>query len=305
MKRWLLLLILLVAFPATAADLTIKDGSTATVTLSDGSTINMRFSVASDGTISWFGAMGRDNWFAPAVNGGAPSPKPPVPPVPNGPVISTITLPAAVVGNLYAAPLSASGGSTPYSWTVATGSLPDGLAILPPGGIVGIPTTAGTFSIRLTCTDANGLTASADLSIIVTGTTPPDPPTPVVQTIQVVIVEETGDSTSAMSKLRNSKEIRDYCEKGGHKIFFIDKDYVYTGEGVDPYKRWVAGAGPALPYGFITPVGGGDPGTALDKRMIPTDVAGFLAWIQKYGGPPVAGSARIDGGIFTKKGGRS
>ena len=63
--------------------LTIKNGSSAAVTLSDGSTIAMRFTVAADGAISWIGALGRDQWFSPAVSGGTPGPGPgPVPPGP-------------------------------------------------------------------------------------------------------------------------------------------------------------------------------------------------------------------------------
>jgi hypothetical protein len=118
---------------------------------------------------------------------------------------------------------------------------------------------------------------------------PPVPPTPTPQKLQIVIVEETGDSIHDIAVIRNSSLIRDYCEKAGHKLYWIDKDSLYTGSGTNPYKQWQDAAPKAgLPYGFLTPVAGGNAATAIDKQSIPLDVPGFLAWLQKYGGPAQA-----------------
>ncbi|MEI6209387.1 MAG: putative Ig domain-containing protein [Desulfuromonadales bacterium] len=88
-------------------------------------------------------------------------------------VITTATLPDAVVGVLYSQQLASTGGTPPLTWTVV-GSLPAGLVLDSSSGkISGIPTAASstpvpTFTVK--ATDASGAVAtSANLSIKVTG----------------------------------------------------------------------------------------------------------------------------------------
>ena len=60
--------------------------------------------------------------------------------------ITTTTLPAGQVGVAYNATLAATGGTTPYTWSLMTGSL-DGLTLnAATGAITGMPTTAVTAS---------------------------------------------------------------------------------------------------------------------------------------------------------------
>jgi uncharacterized protein (TIGR03437 family) len=63
--------------------------------------------------------------------------------------------------------LSATGGVTPFTFTVTDGALPAGLALSANGYISGIPTTAGTSTFTVTATDAGGLKGSASLQIVV------------------------------------------------------------------------------------------------------------------------------------------
>jgi Putative Ig domain len=57
--------------------------------------------------------------------------------------IMTTSLPAAQVGVAYTATLVASGGSSPYTWSVAGGALPTGLSLSATTGVIsGTPTTA-------------------------------------------------------------------------------------------------------------------------------------------------------------------
>ena len=49
--------------------------------------------------------------------------------------INTNSVPDAVRGVAYNTPLSASGGTGTYSWTLSSGALPDGLSIVPTGAI--------------------------------------------------------------------------------------------------------------------------------------------------------------------------
>ena len=73
--------------------------------------------------------------------------------------ITTISLPNGVVSVPYSQNLAATGGTTPYTWTLATGSLPAGLTLSSSGAIGGTPTTAGSPSFTVTVKDSGGLTA--------------------------------------------------------------------------------------------------------------------------------------------------
>jgi hypothetical protein len=86
---------------------------------------------------------------------------------PKAPAISIAPAPAnGTVGTAYSQGLSASGGATPYSWSIATGSLPPGLGIdAASGAISGTPTQKGGFPFTVQVTDANGVTASAQFTI--------------------------------------------------------------------------------------------------------------------------------------------
>ena len=90
--------------------------------------------------------------------------------------LTTTTLPAGVVGVSYSQLPMATGGVTPYTWSITTGALPGGLILnTTTGAITGTPTAAGTFSFTLQVRGANGATASRALSITVTSAdhTPP------------------------------------------------------------------------------------------------------------------------------------
>lgn len=71
-------------------------------------------------------------------------------------VISPDTLPDATVEVPYNCQLLTNGGIIPITWTVSTGSLPDGLELDPSGIIVGIPSTPSSAVFVVTATDANG-----------------------------------------------------------------------------------------------------------------------------------------------------
>ena len=67
------------------------------------------------------------------------------------------TLPAPVFGQFYSQTITATGGVTPYTFTVSAGALPSGLTLNATTGVIsGIPTSIGPFSFVITATDANG-----------------------------------------------------------------------------------------------------------------------------------------------------
>jgi hypothetical protein len=89
------------------------------------------------------------------------------------PTISTTSLPGGSVGQSYAAQLSTVGNRV-GTWTVAAGSLPDGLGLNGNTGVIsGTPIDTGTDFFTVRFTQANGLTDTQSLSISVDTTAPP------------------------------------------------------------------------------------------------------------------------------------
>lgn len=88
--------------------------------------------------------------------------------------VSTSSLPGGAIGYPYSAALMASGGFLPYTWTLATGSLPAGLALNGATGVIfGTPITAGTSTFTVTVTGSGGNAAtSGSLSITIAATPP-------------------------------------------------------------------------------------------------------------------------------------
>ena len=81
--------------------------------------------------------------------------------------ITSTTLPAGVVNQAYAASLSASGGTAPYSWSLASGTLPTGLAVNTNGALQGTPTTAATFNFSIRATDSLSQSATQSFSVTI------------------------------------------------------------------------------------------------------------------------------------------
>ena len=79
-------------------------------------------------------------------------------------VITTASVPDAVVNVPYSATLTASGGILPFSWSIISGSLPPGLVLNSANGaITGTPTTAGIFNFTPQVTDSSNPTQNTSL----------------------------------------------------------------------------------------------------------------------------------------------
>jgi hypothetical protein len=74
--------------------------------------------------------------------------------------ITTKALPAARVGRVYKARLTATGGSRPIVWTVKAGALPDGLRLTRDGWLRGTPKAAGRPAATFRATDSAKRTAA-------------------------------------------------------------------------------------------------------------------------------------------------
>jgi len=92
-----------------------------------------------------------------------PAPPSNPPPAPNPVVITTSSLPAGTVGNAYAATLAANGGTSPYKWSLASGTLPAGLALnAATGAITGTPSApANQLSLTFQVSDSSSKTQTA------------------------------------------------------------------------------------------------------------------------------------------------
>jgi len=85
-------------------------------------------------------------------------------------VISSTQLPHGSVGVPYSATVLATGGKTPYTWSVAPGTLPPGLQLdAASGAISGVPSQAGSFPVFLQVTDAFSKSNAASFLSDVTG----------------------------------------------------------------------------------------------------------------------------------------
>ncbi len=75
----------------------------------------------------------------------------------NNLAMTQTTIPLGVQGFPYAAPLTALGGTPPYSWSVSPGysQLPQGLAFSGDGTISGTPTVNGSFGTQVQVTDSS------------------------------------------------------------------------------------------------------------------------------------------------------
>lgn len=76
--------------------------------------------------------------------------------------ITTASLPGGQQQSSYSAALNASGGNTPYSWTISSGALPQGLSLTSATGqISGTVTGAGTFGFTVQVDDSSSPLQSA------------------------------------------------------------------------------------------------------------------------------------------------
>jgi hypothetical protein len=91
--------------------------------------------------------------------------------------LSPSTLPPGVVLFPYFQTITASGGTAPYTFTIASGTLPSGLTLSAAGVISGAPQQPGLFNLTIRATDANGCQGSRAYSLAILPATPVDGPT--------------------------------------------------------------------------------------------------------------------------------
>jgi hypothetical protein len=85
-----------------------------------------------------------------------------------GPTITTTSLPNGTQNVAYNTTVVATGGTTPYTWSLSAGTLPAGLSLnAATGAISGTPTATGTVNFTVRVTDTNSATTTKALSITI------------------------------------------------------------------------------------------------------------------------------------------
>ena len=89
--------------------------------------------------------------------------------------LTTTSLSSATAGVTYSNPLSASGGTPPYTWALISGALPAGIALQSTGSLSGTSAQAGQFNFTVQLSDSSSpkLTASQPFTLTVNGPLPP------------------------------------------------------------------------------------------------------------------------------------
>ena len=100
-------------------------------------------------------------WEFFGTSGGGPTPL----------SIATTSLTNGTAGQAYSAQLNATGGTSPYTWSVSSGSLPPGLSLSPAGVITGTPTTVGSSTFTVMVSDASSQTTTRNFTLTVASPT--------------------------------------------------------------------------------------------------------------------------------------
>ncbi len=194
-----------------------------------------------------------------------------------GPTITTSALPSGTIGSSYAVTLGVSGGTAPYTWSIATGGLPGGLVLNSAGVLSGIPGVVGNTVVTLKCTDSTGLTTTRRITLAVVRQAPVAAELAIITKLGRLF--ELGTSTLSTAALSGA----------GNSVAITATPF---GAG------WVVSK-----TGHVTPIGGAPAFGSLKKRQKQGDVAAIALtrdargyWIATGSGQVFAfGNARVLG----------
>jgi large repetitive protein len=85
--------------------------------------------------------------------------------------VTPASLPGGTAAALYTQTINASGGVSPLTFAVSSGSLPAGLTLSSGGNLAGTPTEVGSFTFSITATDTNGQSGSRSYTLVIAAPT--------------------------------------------------------------------------------------------------------------------------------------
>ncbi len=174
-------------------------------------------------------------------------------------MISTTTLPNGTVNSPYSQTLAATGGVTPYTWSVASGTLPAGLALSSAGVISGTPTTSATSSFTVQATDAESPAQTSMQALSIT-----------------INTASSGLNITTASPLMNATLNSAYSA-------------TVTATGGTPPYTWSLGSGSVLPAGLS--LTSGTPSGTVSGTPTATGTFKFTLNVTDSAGTPATSSA--------------
>ena len=87
------------------------------------------------------------------------------------PQISTTSLSSGTTGTMFSQTVAEAGGTAPFTWAISSGAIPAGLSLdTGSGAITGTPTLGGTWNFTIEVTDADSISAVANLALTINST---------------------------------------------------------------------------------------------------------------------------------------
>ncbi len=176
---------------------------------------------------------------------------------------TTILSPDTVaVCTIYSAEVTASNGTTPYTWTISSGVLPDGLSISPlgtlptgtPTTISGVPITPGPHQFDVRVIDNNGVSRDQTFNLEVTGSASSCEANILDYTAYPPFVQLSGVKPNVLIMLDNSGSMHEFAYKSssgsGRNRSNPDTSYLIGNSYYGYFKDHAGNGGNAVMYSY-------------------------------------------------------
>jgi hypothetical protein len=147
------------------------------------------------------------------------------------PTVTSTALPSATVAASYSTTLLASGGTAPYSWSLASGAVPLGLVLSSSGTLIGIPELAATSTLSVRVTDALGAASVAAVTLLVHPAPAPPELVSVVTAAGQLVQEEASSQAISQSTLPAAPIVAAADVANGHGGWVVSSRGVVSGFG--------------------------------------------------------------------------
>jgi len=117
-------------------------------------------------------------------------------------VVNPAALPGGTQGFAYNQQVTGTGGTAPYTFSIAAGALPNGVTLnASTGAITGTPTATGPFNVTIRATDINACTGTRIYDIAIIASTPSGGPTLDVIGLAALMILLIGAGLFVMNRL--------------------------------------------------------------------------------------------------------